>query len=133
MNREINDAISACATHDMINGWIVVLNGHESPKRQRFSAAHEFGHMVLMPNPTDIVYCGKGNDWEEKLCDIFAGKLLMPSEMIFQYYNNLPSEPFLEEVATAFQVSPQVAYIRLTNSNLPFKVLYDYSFVARSA
>lgn len=132
-DQDINATVSALATHDMTNGWIIGVNGNESPKRQRFSIAHELAHIVLMPNPASIVYCGKNNDWEEKLCDIFAGNILMPDEMVSQYYNNLSSKPFLEEVATAFQVSPQVAYIRLTNNNLPFKVLYDYPFVVRSA
>ena len=56
--------VSACATHDMLDGWIILITGNEPETRQRFSLAHELGHIALMPNTAQMVYCGRGNDWE---------------------------------------------------------------------
>lgn len=127
---DITTVISACATRDMRNGWFILLNEYEPRKRQRFSIAHELGHMTLMPNPASTVYCGKGNDWEEKLCDSFAGKLLVPDSFLLKYFENSPN-PYLEDVADAFQVSPQVAYIRIRDMGLPYAKRFDYEFLPK--
>ena len=87
---EITQSISACATRDAKNGWLILLNGIEPVQRQRFSLAHELGHISVMPNPSETVYCGKSNDWEERVCDNFAGKILVPDDMLLQFCANNP-------------------------------------------
>jgi Zn-dependent peptidase ImmA (M78 family) len=53
-----------------------VLNAHErlSGERERFTLAHELGHLVLQ--------CTNGLD-REKACNRFAGAFLMPAEVLW--------------------------------------------------
>jgi Zn-dependent peptidase ImmA (M78 family) len=114
------EGVSAFAQKDILLGWLVVVNGKECVERQRFSSAHELGHMALIQNQSSRVFCStdKGS-WQEKLCDRFAGYLLMPEGFVRDFYRKHPS-PRLEEVAKAFKVSLPVAEIQLNLLKLPF-------------
>jgi Zn-dependent peptidase ImmA (M78 family) len=52
----LGEHASAFSTRDPEIGWLIVLNGNEHILRQRFSAAHELAHIVLVPNEPAIVY-----------------------------------------------------------------------------
>ena len=78
------------------NGYSIVLKKSERPGlsfRQRFSLAHELGHLLLLksqaPAPSGVVgtaskYRDPGySDEEEHLCDQIAAEILMP-RMAFQ-------------------------------------------------
>lgn len=125
INERMNQSISACATKDMVDGWIILLNANECLERQRFSLAHELGHIALIPNQSETVYCGLGNGWEEKLCDRFAGDILMPEIAVRTVYNKNPY-PYLENIAGLFQVSTWAMSIQLKRLNLPYKTLNDH-------
>lgn len=113
--------VSAFSTKDMSLGWIVVLNGNESVERQRFSAAHEFAHIVLFKNSAKTVFCStKGRGWDEDICDQFAGDILMPEAMVRELYKSTPT-PYVEDIAKLFKVSRPVAEIQLKRLSLPFK------------
>ncbi len=114
------EGVSAFSTKDMNFGWIIVVNGRESPERQRFSAAHELGHIVLLTNQSKTVYCSRdGVGWDEDLCDRFAGDILMPEAMIREIYKTNP-RPYVEDLAKLFKVSRTVAEIQLKRFGLPF-------------
>lgn len=116
-----DEGISGFARKDMDIGWVIAINGREAPVRQRFSSAHELGHIVLMPTPRKIEYCSDDkSSWVEKACDLFAGYILMPEEFIKVFYQ-MDSMPYLEDVAKAFHVSRQVAEIQLRLLGLPFR------------
>lgn len=53
---------------------IVLLNGINDGARQRFTIAHELGHLVLIISNDNLD--------EEKLCNRFASSLLMPKEAV---------------------------------------------------
>ena len=52
---------------------VVVLNANRTADRKRFSLAHEYGHVILHPFPSDKM---------EKEADEFAAELLMPAKGI---------------------------------------------------
>lgn len=120
--------VSAFSTRDPERGWFIVLNANECIVRQKFSAAHELGHIVLVPNEPEIVYHSEDNEsWVEKLCDRFAGDILVPEPAVRNVYQYEPF-PFVEDIARLFQVSRQVAKIQLEHLELPFRMMPGISF-----
>lgn len=118
--------VSAFAQKDIQLGWIVVVNGLECIERQRFSSAHELGHIVLIPNHVGKVFCSEDKEsWHEKLCDRFAGHILMPEWLIERFYHLHPSH-YVEDIAKYFKVSRPVAEIQLRILGLPFKRKFRY-------
>ena len=117
------EGVSAFSTRDMDVGWLIVLNGNESVVRQRFSAAHELAHIVLVPNePTIVFHSNDKSSWVERLCDRFAGDILMPEPAVRNIYEYEPF-PFVEDIARLFKVSNIVAKIQLEHLGLPFRVM----------
>ena len=100
--------------------WLIVLNGGESPLRQRFSLAHEFKHVLDHPF-IDQAYTkirGQGADeWAEKLCDYFAGCLLMPKALVKRLYCNDGIQE-LPALARRFHVSQAAMRVRLLQLGL---------------
>ncbi|GEM_PF-1230152 len=119
--------VSAFAKKDMEDGWLIVVNSAESHQRQRFSLAHELAHIALMPNKPDPVYCARDSKGiDERLCNRFAGDILMPDVAIMTFYREHPM-PYLENVAEHFDVSPPVAKIQLQRLGLPFRRMFTLS------
>jgi Zn-dependent peptidase ImmA (M78 family)/transcriptional regulator with XRE-family HTH domain len=56
-----------------------------SPDRQRFTLAHELGHLIMHSEP-------RPDDFLEEEADRFASEFLMPSKDIKPYLNNLTME-----------------------------------------
>jgi Zn-dependent peptidase ImmA (M78 family) len=66
---------------------VALINSRQSPRRQRFSLAHETGHWVLerIPGTKDlapIAARGRKYDQLERVCNYFAACLLMPRNWI---------------------------------------------------
>ncbi|RLA36882.1 MAG: transcriptional regulator, partial [Gammaproteobacteria bacterium] len=57
---------------------VVVVSAHQPGDRQRFTLAHELGHLVLHDRLAD-------NLNEEKACNQFAGAFLFPQKAILQH------------------------------------------------
>ena len=53
---------------------MIVINANHAGERQRFTLAHELGHLIL--------HAGEGVDIE-RACDRFAGALLVPAAMLY--------------------------------------------------
>ncbi len=120
MDEIFPEGVSAFATKDMSLGWMIVINGREPLVRQRFSAAHELAHITVAPKYRKKEYCSHhSDDWVEKLCDRFAGDILMPDTLLLNFYRSNPL-PYLTQVANHFKVSRQVAEIQLGRRGLPF-------------
>ena len=95
--------------------WIIQISGDEAPVRQRFTLAHELGHIVLHPNAdTSLVPYGDVTAAQrlERACDHFAACLLMPKTWVKRAYcaDGLQSVP---DIARLFNVSYEAARIRL--------------------
>lgn len=71
------------------SGYKVMIASWAPKPRQRFSLAHELGHVMvhtLIPETrraaTRSVFTPPGHAEEERFCDLFASRLLMPNRMI---------------------------------------------------
>lgn len=135
---------------DNVSGVLIVKGGehhalvnatHHS-NRQRFSLAHEFGHLVLhdcdsdrlfidtnmrvyqrVGAATDEAYSQPGSTTtpdEEREANLFASALLMPSDLILRESLNLDlsEETDIAYLARLFAVSDQAMSIRLQQLRL---------------
>lgn len=66
----------------------IFVNGRHSPQRQRFTALHEVGHIVLkLPSchsqglKTKDLFSYQSKALEEIFCDVFAAELLLPEPL----------------------------------------------------
>lgn len=103
---------------EIVNGipFIVVLKDGSDSYRQRFTLAHELGHLVM-----DI------DDAEEKMCNRFAGALLMPKQAIVKELGinrNFINEFELKSIKQEYKVSYKALVFRLKELN----IIGDYTF-----
>jgi Zn-dependent peptidase ImmA (M78 family) len=113
------------------NRIVMGVNSCHSKTRQRFTIAHEIGHLVLQHKGELFVdktvmkrdeLSSQATDRQEIDANNFAAELLMPEMLIIEAVqrrqakkpdNN--SAEFINELAEEFQVSPQAMEYRLTN------------------
>lgn len=110
---------------------IIGINTRTSRKRQRFSVAHEIGHVVMHPLNTLLVDHSVRMDWRDDVSSLgtnkqeieanaFAAALLMPQEMIIDrvkgYTSQVSSrEELTSDLARVFDVSTEAMGFRLIN------------------
>jgi transcriptional regulator with XRE-family HTH domain len=95
---------------------LVIVNVDDVPERQRFTLAHELGH-VLFGDGTHAHRVGGERTPEEKRCDAFARHLLAPAEGVLRWIRGHVGErePGRRECAMAarhFEVSLKVLLIQ---------------------
>ncbi len=90
---EVDTAFSGMSTiiKDLIP--VVVLNDSDTIPvvRKRFTALHELAHLYL--DLSDF-----GEKESEKLCDRFAGAMLLPSEKLKQYFGEKRTQVIMKEL-----------------------------------
>ena len=112
---------------------IIGINSTHSKNRQRFSIAHECGHLQLHQgkmyvdarvNFRDAV-SGLAIDQEEIEANAFAAEFLMPESMVLREmrktlrkHESHQVENIVEQLAKVFSVSTQAMEIRLRNLGL---------------
>lgn len=101
------------------SGLRVALSEKESPRRQRFTLAHELGHHLIfgIDKREARAYSGE----EETRCDGFAAALLMPKQTFSCAFNSrqrLPPVSVVRELADDFGVSLLAAMRRLRDLEL---------------
>lgn len=95
----------------------IYINGNDSLSRQRFTLAHEIGHLVdrsRVANDKDYSFTdyrdmGSGYNLHEFFADEFAGELLMPARPFIKAYRDGGADAAARE----FGVSPAAAEKRL--------------------
>lgn len=110
---------------------IIGVNSTESEQRQRFTIAHELGHLFLH-NTNTINYdkggimmfrdghSSQGLDIKEIEANQFAAELLMPEDKIREdlieegSFDLINADGFIKKLATKYNVSEQAMSIRLT-------------------
>jgi len=110
---------------------IIGVNALHHPNRQRFTIAHEIGHLCLHCDQIDSeVHVDKqfpmlmrdktassGIDSIEIQANHFAAELLMPEKFINEYLENnafeIDDDSFISKIAKKFKVSPQAIQFRL--------------------
>jgi Zn-dependent peptidase ImmA (M78 family) len=127
--------ISGMLYRDDSNRTVIGVNSAESPVRQRFTIAHELGHLQLHPGRPVIVdklvrVNLRGGERtfttqrEEREANRFAAELLMPATFVREaaegVARSLPSsnEGFAKRMAETFDVSQQAMQYRLVNLGL---------------
>ena len=105
----------------------IIMNNLDSPKRQRFTCAHELGHFVARSNDSaedqenyesiDLrdALASTGLDPSEVWANQFGAALLMPAARVQERFDmGLTSV----EMALEFDVSPDAMQFRMTNLQL---------------
>ena len=112
---------------------IIGVNVAESDVRQRFTLAHEFGHLTLgikglhydqgsgLQFRNDV--SSTGTDKKEIEANFFAAELLMPQHMLVSDLEEImkdrnDAEAIAEELAQIYSVSNQAMNVRLTSLGL---------------
>lgn len=99
--------------------WMILLNGNESTARQRFSLAHEFKH-IIDHRFIDVLYNSipenERHEFVEKVCDYFAGCVLVPRAWLKQAWGTGVQRP--ADLAARFGVSQQAIQVRLSQTGL---------------
>ena len=115
----------------------IVINANDSKRRQRFTMAHEFGHIImhwdwlnnkdgLNKNNTEILFRSNGynndsDDLKEFQANEFAAELLLPHNHLKEGLgdlnllkgNPLAMEKMKKMVSEAFNVSESFAYTQI--------------------
>ena len=113
---------------------IIGVNSRHAPNRQRFTIAHEFGHIIMHADilqngahvDKTITMLRRDPDSAQGVLEIeiqanqFAAAILMPDFLIRKYmdennldYGLLQDEDVIEEMAKAFKVSSTALAIRM--------------------
>ncbi len=114
------------------DGYVIKANQNQNLARQRFSCAHEIGHILLgelelEPLMEDVEFQtfnpqSQAKDRQsprERLCDAAATELLMPESVFKKYLSGFDvSIKSLEQLANIFKVSVQSAAIRIAELNV---------------
>lgn len=98
---------------------IVLLDGIKDGARQRFTIAHELGHLVLNINNDELD--------EERLCNRFASALLMPKEAIINEFGYSRGNINFFEL-TAFKNEFKVSYTAIVYRLRDLNVISEYLY-----
>lgn len=107
------------ASHWASGRWLIAINGSEPAGRQRFSLAHEFKH-IIDHRFVKFTYSRfpeqEHHEMVERICDYFAGCLLMPRPWVKRLYCS--GVQHLPELAETFGVSQAAMSVRLNQIGL---------------
>jgi hypothetical protein len=114
-------------------GATVVVNSTHHPNRQRFTAAHEFGHYVLHRSLRNEFVDGamvqfrnskssEGTNRQEVQANLFAGELLMPAhhvkKLVTEQGVDVMDERAMRLLALRFGVSVEALTVRMVRLGL---------------
>lgn len=98
---------------------IVILDGIKDGARQRFTIAHELGHLLLNIKDEELD--------EEKLCNRFASALLMPKEAVINEFGLSRNHINFFEL-TAFKFEFKVSYTAIAYRLKDLNIISDYFY-----
>jgi Zn-dependent peptidase ImmA (M78 family) len=115
-------------------GAVIGINTSHVATRQRFSVAHELGHLVLHQGRQLILdkrevrvnlrdrNAASGTDMQEIEANAFAAELLMPHQVVLDMVTKavsrstrISADQFIREAASRFEVSVQAMEYRLAS------------------
>lgn len=117
---ELPSGLDALTLRDAASGALTVGIGTSSnPYRQRFTVAHEIGHIMAGDITEDgaSLLCDPTHPSETR-ANTFARCVLCPVEALRTLSRTSPQEELLSDVVQSFQVSPTVAAIQLCVAGL---------------
>lgn len=118
INNNFDDFDGLC---EIINGIpiIVILDNIKDGARQRFTIAHELGHLLLNINNNEID--------EEKLCHRFASAFLMPEEAVINEFGNYRNSISFYEL-TSFKKEFKVSYAAILYRLKDLCIINEYLY-----
>lgn len=96
--------------------WVILINRADSWRRQRFTLAHEYKHIIDHPNRERLYHGALADRHAEQAADYFAGCLLVPRRLLKRAWGNGIQRQ--DELARAFDVSEQAIHVRLRQTGL---------------
>ncbi len=101
----------------------IYVNQHNLPVRNRFTIAHELGHIILHHDDNQaeeykiIDYRGNNTSYDPKEheANMFAASLLMPKYKAIEVWEDVQN---IDDFANIFKVSKAAASVRLQNLGL---------------
>jgi Zn-dependent peptidase ImmA (M78 family) len=121
----VGDMPISGSTHWEHGRWIIRLNEHDHPTRQRFSMMHEYKHVLDHPFGEYIaerVLSGVFEDHTalaERVANYFAGCVLMPKSWLKTAFFSQTQD--VTVLARMFNVSPKAMHFRLNELGLTSK------------
>lgn len=107
---------------------VIAVNDEHQKNRQRFSIAHELGHLILHSNNEHLTVekqfftrAASVHNLDEMEANEFAASLLMPGYLIqkdFAKYANKNEDDIVKELSAHYEVSSTAMTIRLMNLNI---------------
>lgn len=95
-------------------------NQKQHPHRQRFTVAHEIGHLLLGHTGKNFILDLNSKKPEEIEANQFAAELLMPLEMLKKDFQN--GKKNAKDIAQAYNVSEEAVWWRLYDCKLITKI-----------
>lgn len=95
-------------------------NRAQHPHRQRFTVAHEIGHLLLGHTSNNFILDLYSKKPEEIEANQFAAELLMPSEMLKNDFRN--GRKNTKDIAKVYNVSEEAVWWRLYDCKLIAKI-----------
>ena len=102
--------------------FVIRVNRHDAPVRQRFTVAHELAHFLLHRDQIgggirdDVLYRSSLSDAREAEANRLAADILMPEEEVWEAYRRqrgMQQEDVVVRLAQQFGVSEAAMKIRL--------------------
>jgi hypothetical protein len=102
------------------SGFRIAVRAGMPETRLRFTLAHEICHTFFYELVPEVKYSPQlPHRDEERLCNLGAGELLVPSDVLaHDQGTRYPSLSSLEDLAERYRVSLESMLLRLTSSNL---------------
>jgi len=94
-------------------------NNSQHPHRQRFTVAHEIGHLLLGHTGKNLILDLNSKKSEEVEANQFAAELLMPLDMIKKDLQNKRNP---KDIAKIYNVSEEAVWWRLYDCELISKI-----------
>lgn len=108
--------------HEGLSGWadknipVIIINArHKDTSRTRFTILHELGHLLLSIEKSVTL------ENIEKICDAFAGAVLLPAESLIEEFGKnrtAISMPELKTIKELYGISIIAIMIRAASTNL---------------
>lgn len=95
-------------------------NKNQHPHRQRFTVAHEIGHLLLGHTAKNFILDLNSRKPEEIEANQFAAELLMPLAMLKEDFQNGNKD--IKYIAERYNVSEDAVWWRLIDSKLLSKI-----------
>lgn len=102
------------------DSFIIGYNQEKHVHRQRFTVAHEIGHLVLGHTQNNYNFDLDCNKPEEREANVFAAELLIPAEMLKK---DISDNIDVEKLSTRYFISKECLWWKINEEKLLNKII----------